>query len=105
MTDPISQLLSDLRTHGKPSLEWVTRWSEGGRDPVRAAWEASDMPMAMEFLLFGNRNGTWPWTPAYQRMKMTLPLRMFICDPRRIREAFPAPPTLAQLLEAMEKRT
>jgi len=51
MSDPIAELLEALRTNGKPSLPWVTRWSQGGVEPVRAAWEASSNPHAMCMLL------------------------------------------------------
>jgi hypothetical protein len=39
--DPIRELTHALERDGKPTLEWVVRWSEGGREPVHAAWARS----------------------------------------------------------------
>lgn len=49
-TDPIEELVCALERHGKPSLEWVVRWSRAG-EPVAAAWAASEKPGSMVDLL------------------------------------------------------
>ncbi len=49
--DPIAQLVDALRRDGKPPLAWVVRWSQGGREPVAAAWAESGLPHAMIELL------------------------------------------------------
>jgi len=59
--DPIAQLVHDLRTHGKPSLAWCVRWSEGGREPVQAAWEASADWAAMKRLKLIAEGGHASW--------------------------------------------
>jgi len=50
-TDPFVDSLTDLLVgideDGYPPLAWVVRWSDGGRDPVHAAWEAAESPHAM----------------------------------------------------------
>ncbi len=93
--DPIAELCVGLTVHGKPSLVWVVRWSEGGREPVAAAWAASCAPVAMASLLV--RAGvehsfslSWDATNAQA------------CD--AIRRAVPVPTTLAELLTAAGAR-
>lgn len=39
--DPLTELGHALSGHGKPPLWWVVKWSEGGREPFAAAWDAS----------------------------------------------------------------
>lgn len=58
--DPIEELLLAIRDDGKPSLAWVVRWSEGGKNPVQQAWMASGHPRAMGCLcrvLIGGMHG------------------------------------------------
>jgi hypothetical protein len=47
VSDPITQLALDLDRYGKPSLEWVIRWSADGVDPVAAGWRVSGNQWAM----------------------------------------------------------
>jgi len=51
VSDPIDELLDAMTSDGKPSLAWIVRWSADGREPVAAAWEASDAGFAMLNLL------------------------------------------------------
>jgi hypothetical protein len=49
--DPIADLLASIDATGRPALDWVVRWSEGGREPLAAAWEAANDPAALISLL------------------------------------------------------
>ncbi|HSN30001.1 MAG TPA: hypothetical protein VLT45_27125 [Kofleriaceae bacterium] len=91
--DGIAELVRDLDRDGKPSLAWVVRWSQGERDPIAAAWDASADGVAMAAFLSQARifhrithlawrsDGDW------------------LNDTTAIRRAVPVPPTLAELLD------
>ncbi len=57
--DPIGALIEALEHDGKPTLAWVVRWSNAGREPVQAAWTASGDPWAMVQLLM-HTGRDWP---------------------------------------------
>ena len=44
---PIAQLMEWLERDELPPLAWVTRWSEGEREPLAAAWAAARDVSAM----------------------------------------------------------
>jgi hypothetical protein len=45
--DPIAELLAGLENDRRPPLPWVVRWSEGGCEPVAAAWALCDVPAVL----------------------------------------------------------
>jgi hypothetical protein len=51
LIDSLTDLLVGLDEDGHPPLVWVIRWSEGGREPVQAAWDAAAAPHAMVTLV------------------------------------------------------
>jgi hypothetical protein len=49
----IGDLIKALREHGAPDFAWIVEWSAGGEDPVTAAWNKSEYPIAMtDFILW-----------------------------------------------------
>jgi hypothetical protein len=57
--DPITALMESVEHDGKPTLAWVVRWSADGREPVQAAWDASEDPWSMVRLLM-HTGRDWP---------------------------------------------
>lgn len=41
--DPIDELITSLQVSDAPPEGWLERWSEGGRDPLVAAWNPRDL--------------------------------------------------------------
>ena len=95
--DPIAELFRDLERDGKPSLAWVVRWSQGGRDPVAEAWGAAYVTSAMLTLLWRARRYA-EYAAAEEAVRGSLRIIGYY-PPQSIRRAVPVPPTLAELLE------
>jgi hypothetical protein len=104
-SDPIDELLRDLRADGRPSLAWVVRWSQGGGDPVANAWNAPSVdPWAMrDFVWFMVHKHGWEerfWSrvglvesdAALGDNRDPVPMRA------AFRRALPVPPTLRELM-------
>lgn len=106
--DPIQQLEWDLFDYGKPSLAWMVRWGQNG-DPVAAAWKQSNRPASMRTILYW----VYPISPLEVKGSINNDSRIFcrLCirrlrDPCKgcvdlIRKNFPVPPTVTQLMNAM----
>jgi hypothetical protein len=48
--DPLDVMVRQFRERGKPSLDWVVRWSRYA-EPVQAAWDRCFAPEAMFWVL------------------------------------------------------
>lgn len=105
MMDPIDELVLDLHRDGRPSLEWVVRWSQGNRDPVQAAWDHSQDDYSMRALLRLARHPAILSDEQEYHQKIIC-RRGCRADPCpgcwiAIRRAVPVPPTLPEVLAAL----
>ncbi len=106
MSDPIAELLGYVEVDEPPPAAWVERWSQGGRDPVAAAWAVSRDEWSMVRLL--------GWAPLRHEYDARLAaVRGGACSDEHmtsptdygcercadaVRSVVPVPPTLAELL-------
>jgi hypothetical protein len=115
---PLEELIHHVLWYGRPSLAWVMRWSEGGADPITAAWNACDVPrdlMAVLQLLAGTLSGHWGradsrWPATWHVWPNECRLRdlageTVVCPDcaRLIREAVQPAPALEEILGLPER--
>lgn len=102
--DPIQQLVNAIDCDGKPALWWVVRWSEGGHDPVAAAWQRANTAYGMARVLeiVGH-----PMAQAALQI-LRAPMLFETTEHARarvdaIRRLVPVPPTLGEVLGARDR--
>ena len=99
-TDPITELFRSLTSTGKPTLAWVVRWSEGGHDPVAAAWRVSWTPTDMARVLERVSHAALPVVHEILRAPaLWASTDIDVARSAAIRRLVPVPPTLTELME------
>lgn len=94
----MAELWWSLLREGKPTLEWVVRWSRGEEDPVTYAWRSSQDVRAMANVL---RLAGGPWSARLR----TLRVRDWFTKPEeQLRRLVPTPPSLEELLASRAER-
>lgn len=102
MSDPIAELVRDLRDHGKPSLRWAVEFApDGDMDAAIArAWaDSHDDWMMLRLLYRADGKARLDASDELKRHRADCPYRHGSpCCAAAIRRAVPTPPTLAELL-------